>query len=63
MKANNEIATILFMRYNILMHKRVLKTLEYDKIIDMLIVLCMSEPGIIMAKNSLPTNNKLKIKN
>ncbi len=44
------------------MRKRVLKTLEYKKIIDRLSALCMSEPGVLLAEKSEPINEKLRIK-
>ena len=44
------------------MQKRVLKTLEYHKIIDMLSALCMSEPGTELAQNAIPYSEILKIR-
>lgn len=44
------------------MQKRVLKTLEYGKIINMLEVLCMSEPGKALAQKSEPFSDTLKVK-
>lgn len=43
------------------MQKRVLKTLEYDKIVAMLSSLCMSKPGKSLAQNSEPTNNRFEV--
>ena len=56
-----KIARIAYLLYNDEMQKRVLKTLEYYKIVDMLGTLCMSEPGKALAQSSEPSSEKLTI--